>query len=598
MRRLLLPLLLAFTAVNAHAQDKRLAGIDTFIQRVLKEWKAVGVAVAVVEKNKVVLSKGYGYRDLDKKLPATDETLFAIGSCTKAFTSALLGILANDGKLDLDKPVSNYLTDLRFYNDALTAQVTTKDMMSHRTGLPRHDLAWYGSPSSRDSLMHRIRYFEPSATLRERWQYNNFMFLAQGYLAERLSGSSWENLLLQRILSPLGMKSSSPSISAMQTGSNASIGYRVEKDSLIKKMAYMNIDAMGPAGSINSNVKEMSQWVITWIHGGKYQGKEILPASYVTQATSSQMVIGPALPTKENPDVHLSNYGMGWFLSSYRGHYRVDHGGNIDGFSANTCFFPSDSIGIVVLVNQNGSPIPGIIRNTISDRMLGLAYRDWNGLQLANARKNKAAQKEKAAADSAIRKQGTKPTHSLAEYAGTYTHPGYGTLQVNKVGDSLMASYGKLNMVLRHYHYDVFKALQIEDGVTQDEGEGMKFSFTMNEKGDISSVNVPLEQAVAPIAMAKQLKKIALSKTDLEKYTGEYEIQGAAVKIYLRADNTLMASVPGQPEYELVPIGNHEFNIKALSGYSIVFDAGADQKVTGLKFVQPNGIFKANKKSN
>src|SRR5436190_22024688 len=135
---------------------------------------------------------------------------------------------------------------------------------------------------------------------------------------------------------------------------------------------------MNPAGSINSSVTEMANWVITWINGGKYKGKEILPSPYVQDAISSQMVISGGVPDKENPVIHFSNYGLAWFLASYRGHYRVEHGGNIDGFSASTCFFPSDSIGIIVLTNQNGSIVPGIVRNTIADRLFGLNKIDWN----------------------------------------------------------------------------------------------------------------------------------------------------------------------------------------------------------------------------
>ena len=166
------------------------------------------------------------------------------------------------------------------------------------------------------------------------------------------------------------MNSSNFSVHDLAKMSDASLGYVAFKDSIIKKTDYYDINAMGPAGSINSNVNEMANWVITWINGGKFNGKEILPSNYVNQAMSSQMVVGAALPDKEVPDAFLSNYGFGWFLSSYRGHYRVEHGGNIDGFSASTSFFPSDSIGIIVLTNQNGSAVPGIVRNTIADRYL------------------------------------------------------------------------------------------------------------------------------------------------------------------------------------------------------------------------------------
>jgi CubicO group peptidase (beta-lactamase class C family) len=596
MNKLIISAFLLLFSAGLSAQDKRLAGIDTFVTRVLKEWKAVGVSVTIVEKNKVLMSRGYGYRDLEKKLPVTDETLFAIGSCTKAFTSSLLGLLSQDGKLDFDKPVYNYLPDLRFYNEALSEHITVKDMMSHRTGLPRHDLAWYGAPAQRDSLVYRIRYFENSAPLRSVWQYNNFMFLAQGYLAEKISGKKWEDLLAERIFTPLGMTYSSPYIAAMEKSSNASTGYRVIKDSLITKMKYISIDAMGPAGSINSNGRDMAKWVISWINGGKYNGKEVLPAAYVTQAISSQMVVAPGLPSKEVSDVFMANYGFAWFLASYRGHYRVEHGGNIDGFSASTSFYPSDSIGIIVLVNQNSSTLPAIIRNTITDKLLGLPYRDWSGLQMAQYKKNVAAAKQKRSADSTNRKLGTRPSHALAEYAGVYKNPGYGTIVISKNGDSLTANYNRLNLTLKHYHYEIFNAIPIEEGMDTNEDDALKIVFGMNKKGDIETLKIALESSVKDIEFVKQMDTIRLSKAELEKYTGDYDLNGAVVRIYIKGENTLMAVVPGQPEYELAGIAKDEFGIKVASGYSIKFDVNEKNITTSLSFIQPNGIFKAIKK--
>ncbi len=175
---------------TAQAPDP-FAGLDTAFQRVLKDRQAAGFAVAVVSKNKIIYAKGFGYRDYENKLPVTTNTLFAIGSCTKAFTSSLIGLLNKENKLEYDKPATTYLPELHFFNDNLNNTITLRDMMCHRTGLPRHDYSWYlFNSASRDSLLQRIQYQEPTATLRETWQYNNFMFLAQGMIAEKLTGKS------------------------------------------------------------------------------------------------------------------------------------------------------------------------------------------------------------------------------------------------------------------------------------------------------------------------------------------------------------------------------------------------------------------------
>jgi CubicO group peptidase (beta-lactamase class C family) len=598
MRKILFFLIanILLQSVTAQTTDKRLAGLDTFINRILKESSAAGVTVAVVEKNKVILTKGFGYKDYENKVPVTENTLFAIGSCTKAFTSSLLAFPMKEGKLDLDNPIKQYLPELRFVDDELNLNVTTRDMMSHRTGLPRHDLAWYGSSTKRDSLIYSIRYFEKTAPLRRVWQYNNFMFLAQGVLAEKLSGKSWETLVKEQLFTPLNMTSSNTSINDHVKAADYSFGY-TEKDGTVSKMKFMNIDPIGPAGSINSNAKDMANWVMMWVNGGKFNGKEILPAAYYNQAISSQMIIGAGLPTKEQPDVFFSNYGLAWFLANYRGHYRVEHGGNIDGFSSSTSFFPTDSIGIFVSVNQNGSPIPGIIRNTIADKLLGLKYKDWHRTQKDVVDKAKAAAKEKLKADSTQRKMGTRPTHAISDYAGTFTNEGYGTLTIEQQKDSLVAKYNALTFKMKHYHFNYFNFIPVADGIDAGEDDAMKGQFNINIKGEIESLSLPLQAGVKDIEFKKKVETIDVSKADLEKYIGEYELPGPTiVKAYIKGEKTLMVLVPGQPDYEMVAIKTDLFNFKAISGFSVRFEKNDAGEVTALYFIQPNGTFKATRK--
>ncbi|GAB4042308.1 serine hydrolase [Spirosoma litoris] len=582
------------------APTDRFAGLDTTFARVLTDWKAVGFAVAVIEKDKVVYAKGFGYRDLEKKLPVTSNTLFAIGSCTKAFTSSLIGLLQKDGKLEYDEPVTKYLPTLKFFSNDLTNSITVRDIMCHRTGLPRHDASWYfSSTPSGDSLLSRIQYMEPSAPLRQRWQYNNFMFLTQGVLTAKLTGKSWESNVQNRILEPLGMTSTDLSVIDMAKQEDASRGYEVKKDSLIRKMSYYNISGMGPAGSINSSVMDMAKWVSMWINGGKFKGKEILPASYVKEAITSQMVISGALPEKEHPDLYMSNYGFGWFLASYKGHYRVEHGGNIDGFSASTSFFPSDSVGIIVLVNQNGSAVPGIVRNILADRMLHMPAYDWNKDRLAAVKKARVAAKdaEKKAVDT--RKKGTKPSHKLTDYAGTYMHEGYGKYVVRLVNDSLFLQTTTQKFWLDHYHYDTFRIFETEGGIDTTDSSPIRFQFTTNIAGDIDAIAITgLESSInKPLQFNRYTPPKQISASELKKYVGEYELSGVTITTALRGDQTLFVIMPGQPEYELTYTGNHTFAIKKLSGYTVQFDTNDKGEIIAMTSIQPNGNFKATRKA-
>lgn len=602
MKKILL-LIFSIATLQAIGQnqkaDKRFEGLDTVFARVLQDWHGAGFAVAVVEKDQIVYAKGFGFKDYENKIPVTTSTQFAIGSCTKAFTASLLGILKKEGKVDFDKPVRDYLPALKFYNNNLNNYVTLRDMMSHRTSLPRHDFSWYLFQShSRDSLIERIQYLQPEAGLREEWLYNNFMFMAQGAVVENISGKSWEDNIREEIFMPLGMNESNVTLNEWEKNGNAAIGYSVKKDSIIQKLDYYDIAAMSPAGSINSSVNDMAKWVITWINGGKFQGKEILPAAHVQDAISSQMVIGSGFPGKLHKDMYFANYGLGWGLSSYRGHYRVEHGGNIDGFSANTSFFPADSIGIIVLCNQDGSSVPSIVRNILADRMLQLQRNDWESeiKNAADVAKKESKDAEKNIVSTVVKN--TNPTHSFNDYEGNFENPGYGTIAIKLVNDSLYAQAGVMHIWLSHYMYDIFQPM-INDrktGIDTADKSFPKFSFSMNEAGDIVRFSVPFEAGIDPIVFTKKLQVQSLAKDSLKQYTGDYLLNGITIKIFLKGDATLMMLVPGQPEYELLPLGNDRFALKGLQGYTIQFNKNETSEIIELLSQQPNGVFKATKK--
>lgn len=572
--------------------DKRLAGLDTFALKVLKDWNAAGVSIAVVEKGKVVYTGGFGHRDFENKLPVTENTLFAIGSCTKAFTASILGMLVKEEKVDLDKPVRNYLPELKFKNEYTNDHATLRDMMCHRTGLPRHDMSWYASWASRSELLERIQYFDPTTELRAKWQYNNFMFLAQGVVIEKLTGKSWEENMKERIFKPLGMDNTNLSTKDLEKSNDRSLAF-VSTDSTLKAIPYRNIDAMGPAGSVNSSANDMAKWLITWINGGKYNGKEIIPSTYVNQAMTTQMATGGGLPGVENPDVHTSGYGLAWGISSYRGHYRVEHGGGIDGFITTTGFFPSDSIGIFVVSNQGG--VTSSIRNYIADKMLKLSYRNWNKMQLDAARKAKEAAKSVVKSDSLTRKFNTNPSHDLKDFAGIYTSPGYGSIEIIFKDGKLASQFNNIPIQIEHYHYDQFKAYSKDPAL--EDTEGSLFSFHLNGKGDVDKLTVPFEDGVKDIEFEKEQKTIRVNLSELKKYEGEYELApGVNAKFYTKNENTLYAFIEGQPEYELVPTDKNKFNLKVLKGYSVQFEENEKGEITSVSFVQPNGTFKAPKK--
>jgi len=479
--------------------------IDSVLTSVLKDQHIAGFAVAVVKGDQVIYSKGFGYRDVENKKPVTTNTLFAIGSSSKAFTASLLGLLRKEGELTFEDKAVDLLPQLRFYNDEMNNQIILRDLMAHRSGLSRYDSSWFlFNSKDRDSIIARVKYMKPTAAVREKWFYNNFMYLAQGMIVEEFTGKTWEQNIKEKFFIPLEMNRSNTDIMTFQNDSDAALPYTVANDNTIKKIDYYNINGMGPAGSINSSVNDMANWLKVWINDGSFKGKEILPKDYITEAMSSQMVMSADLPDKHS-DIFLANYGLGWMIGSYRGHYVVEHGGNINGFSANVAFFPSDKLGIVVLTNQNVSKVPMIICNSIADKIFNLKPVDWNG-EVKAATAEKALQAKKEAKKMPV--PNTKPSHPLKEYVGSYTNLAYGTIKITFNGKDLYTKLKGEKIIFKHFHYDIFDPRAIDkNGKVDTDQSDLMFNFTTNVEGKIQGIELFLDGNEKPVLFDRDADK-------------------------------------------------------------------------------------------
>lgn len=583
-----------FTTLSQN-YTKALKGLDKELEQVLDTWGIAGFSVAVVDQNGIIYEKGFGYRNKDEQIKADEHTMYAIGSCTKAFTSALIGQLDHEELLDINNSPREYVDYFSFFNDEMDNQLTIHDIMCHRSGLPRHDLAWYFFPSdSKEELVKRIAHHEPTAGVREVWQYNNFMFLLQGVITEEITGNSWEENIETRLFAPLEMKESVTRVKEFKNSANAAVGYAFDDSLNLFKKEYYEIAGMSPAGSIASSVHDMSKWVQLWINGGILDKNEIIPPLFAQAAISSQMSIGNGLPSSEHPDLHMSSYGYGWMSGSYKGHYRVAHGGNIDGFSANTCFFPTDSIGIIVLCNQDGSGVPSVVRNIISDRLLNVDRDDWNQ-DLYDSWLKSTDKSLIEEGNNEARVENTNPSHKLSEYSGMYKHPGYGEFEIQYSNDVLTAHFPRLSMKLEHYHYDVFELKPI-DPKTAD--MGLKVNFTSDMKGDISALHIPTEAGLDPMEFKRKPIEAKLDESVLTKYVGKYTIQGVDLTVYLNDQGLLTLNVPGQPDYPLTAIDEFNFAFRDLDGFAVEFENDESGNPISVLIKQPNGNFKAERKKD
>jgi CubicO group peptidase (beta-lactamase class C family) len=567
---------------------RRLDGFDAYMQKVVKDWNVPGIGVAVIAKDQVIFAKGYGYRDYGQKLPFTTRTVVPIASNTKLFTATAAGLLVEDGKLEWDKPVRQFVPGIQFYNDELNATVTIRDMLSHRTGITRHDTIWYKSDFTRKELYERLKYLEPSQPLRQTFLYNNMMYAGAGYVIELLSGRRWEDFLRERLLGPLGMTSTVFSIADLQKAPEHGVPYTERRDSfeIYSIPYYSEAEGIGPAGSMNSNLEDMSRWVIAQLNEGKVDGKPVVPPA-VIKATLAPALSLPnaALEARGWGEVLNVAYGTGRSIASYRGHLISYHGGDINGFHSQVLVAPYDGVGVVVLViGDHAAPLYNVVAYNVYERMLGLDLTPWSERQLAIRLKGKEAAKQARAKAGAGRVEGTRPSHALDDYIGEFEHPAYGVVTIAKTGDGLQFDFHKIKLPLAHFHYDRFDT-------PDDEQDGQwSVNFGTSPQGEIDRALISLDEAEVVFAR-RVARELSLPET-LRPYAGTYvSPTGAKFQVVLREGGALGVVFPGQPFQALVPWKPGRFRLKEFSDVTVEFVVGPDGKVTALKQVDPSGEF-------
>ena len=462
--------------------NEQLAAFRSYVQTEMEKWQVHGLSIAVVQGNEVMMAEGFGYRDIEKKLAVTPDTLFAIGSCTKAFTALAAGQLMEEGKIDLDTPVINYLPTFKMHDPVATEQLTLRDMLCHRSGLPRHDLLLFNEKLSREDLIARLRYLEPSQPIRYKFQYNNLLITTAGYILGHMEGTPWEQVIQNYILGPLDMTESCMSIYDLKQSANHAVPY-VEKEGCIVSTPYHNIDAFGPAGSINSNAKEMASWVLMNLNKGRYKDRTLVSEKYIAEMQTPLINSHSYVNQKE---FLVSCYGLGWLIEPYRGHQMILHDGGIDGYSALTAFLPNNNIGIVVLTNKNSTPLPRMIAFNLFDRALGLDEVDWSGRFWEDYERAKSQEEEQQAQICESNHQ--QASRALLEYEGTYTHPGYGDIFITLRDEKLHMKLYAFESVLSCKDRSTFR-LDLDIGMMV---VPLNMTFQESSAGKIESLSMAL----------------------------------------------------------------------------------------------------------
>jgi len=501
-----------------------------------------GLGLAVVDDGAVALTRAFGQRDIQSDLPATERTLFAIASCSKAFTATLIAALVSDGLLSWDKPVRDYLPTFRLHDPVATNLVTARDLLSHRTGLPRHDLSWYANPKieRRELIEERLQHLPLSKTIREAFQYNNLMYATAGYLAGKRLDSTWEDALRTRLLEPLGMTSTCFSPAEASATDDWTRGYR-DRNGNPEELPRKDFPACGPAGSIYSCVADMAQWLLVNTNDGRLGDTEVIGAEVLEETRKPVTPVGEDTPWSEIIGV---GYALGWSVEVYRGHRILQHSGGIDGFSSRVVILPEKRAAAAILTNMGGTGLQTVAMYSFLDEALGLEPLPWGDRIHVRERSEREGVEQAQQRRTESATSSSPPAHSKAAYTGSYRHPGYGSITVNLDAETLQ--FGELGFTLTHRHFETWDATLGAQDLTRP------VTFLTDEDGMVTAFQTSLEPTVAPIVFQREPDLSLATPDALAAYTGDYLLGSIPVRLGLR-DGGLHAVVDGVPWLRLTP---------------------------------------------
>ncbi len=468
----------------AHSEPIDSAAVDALVKKSLETWRVPGVAVAVVRDGEVVYLKGHGVRSLDAADPVTPDTLFPIGSCTKAFTTAAMAILVDDGKMGWDDSVRKHLSYFHLSDPLADQDVRLRDLVCHRTGLASNDLLWYRAPWSMEEMVRRAGKLPLDQPFRTRFQYQSTMFTAAGLAVASAAGQPWQDFVQKRLLDPLDMTESCFTSTAAAKAADRAVGHRLNRLGRPEIVDYYPMPVPNPAGSIHSTARDLAKWLIFQLGDGRAGDKRLVSAANLAETHTPQMVIRlEGIDRDMQPDTVQMSYGMGWVIQDYRGVGLCSHAGAIDGFRVHFTLIPEKRIGIVLLANLQHTRMNQALSNSLVDLLLGLPKKDWNAVGVRAVLKAEAAAADKAREREARRKPDAAPSLPLTAYAGVYENAAYGEARVTVEKGALVWTWNQFHSPLDHYESDEFTApLEVI--------ESPHITFTRNAAGAVSAMKV------------------------------------------------------------------------------------------------------------
>jgi CubicO group peptidase (beta-lactamase class C family) len=460
------------------------AAVDAVIRDALKSWGVPGASVAVVRDGEVLYLKGHGVREAGSGRPVTPDTVFPLASCSKAFTTTVLAMLVDEGKMGWDDSVHKYLDWFHLSDPLADRDVTLRDLVTHRTGVGGHDMLWYHSPCKQEDIVRRVGLLPLDRPFRSTFLYQSTMFTVAGLAAGSAAKSTWADLVRTRIFEPLEMTGASLTTPEAEKAPDRAMPHRPGLDGKPDVIAWYPQETPDAAGSVNVSARDLTKWLSFQVAEGRYKGKQLVGAAALRETHTPQIVLPlDGINRDLNPETNLSSYGMGWRIQDYRGTLLLSHAGAIDGFRSEMILLPRERIGIALLCNMHQSRINLALGNSLIDLFLGLPKKDWNTYYQGVAKKEQAAAHARLEKRLGQRVPDTSTSLHLSAYAGTYEHPAYGKARVTVENGGLVLRWSSFRLPLQHFHYDTFT-------LTEDALGETAVTFTLGTGGGVASMKV------------------------------------------------------------------------------------------------------------
>lgn len=414
--------------------------LDSYINRALHDWNIPGVAVAIVKDGKLVLAKGFGKQSMARNDKVDENTLFMIGSNTKAFTATLLSWLQYDKKCSLNDKVVKWLPDFNMKDSWVAKELNLTDILCHRIGMEtfQGDFMYVTSDLTRAEVVKKFGGLTPLYGFRSIWGYTNAGFLIAGECIQKISHESWESNIDNRIFGPLQMNRTKALCIEMPLQQNIAAPHTLVFDTL-KLLPYRIYDNIAPAASVSSSVSDLSHWLICQLDSGKYNGKSVIPFPVILDTRGPRSIEG--ISNSPFNQSHFSLYGLGWELMDYESREIVSHTGGVNGFVSSVTLLPEEKLGVVVLTNTDANGFYEALKWEIVDAYLNLPYRNYSNFYLGFYKNFTKREFSQYRAEKDTVAMHNKSATDLKNFTGHYVHPVYGYLDISLTGDQLKMTF-------------------------------------------------------------------------------------------------------------------------------------------------------------